>query len=235
MNSGSSASTATGSQCVGLAVDDLVVPAVAVVHRRPARPCACTTSTCLTVSVPGADSAWSTLALSGMRLAAAHALVRGDHDGRGAVGDAARERIRREAAEHHRVNRADARAGEHRDRRLGNHRQVDRDAVALLHAERPERVRELADAVIELAVGDALRLSAGSSPSQMIAVLSPRVARWRSRQLTETLSCPSSNQRMRNVVRVEAHVAHPRVRADPVDALAHAAPRIPPGRVIDSS
>ena len=38
--------------------------------------------------------------------------------------------------------------------------------------------------------------SAGSSPSQRIAVCSPRFARWRSRQLAEALSVPSSNQRI---------------------------------------
>ena len=41
----------------------------------------------------------------------------------------------REAAEHHRVHRADPRAGQHRDRCLGNHRQVDGDPVALGHPE----------------------------------------------------------------------------------------------------
>jgi hypothetical protein len=35
--------------------------------------------------------------------------------------------------------------------------------------------------------------SVGSSPSQMIAIWSPRVARCRSMQLAETLSVPSSN------------------------------------------
>src|SRR3712207_6880558 len=39
------------------------------------------------------------------------------------------QRLRREAAEDHRVRGTDARAGEHRDRRLGDHRQVDHHAV----------------------------------------------------------------------------------------------------------
>src|ERR1700744_2109304 len=38
--------------------------------------------------------------------------------------------------------------------------------------------------------------SAGLSPSQMIAVWSPRLARWRSMQLAATLSTPSSNHLM---------------------------------------
>ena len=59
-----------------------------------------------------------------------------------------------EAAEDHRVRGADARARLHRDHRLDRHRHVDQDALALLDAVRLERVGELADAVIELLVGD---------------------------------------------------------------------------------
>jgi hypothetical protein len=40
------------------------------------------------------------------------------------------------------------------------------------------------------------RLSAGSSPSQMIAMRSGSAAAWRSTQLAETLRVPSSNQRI---------------------------------------
>ena len=67
-------------------------------------------------------------------LAAAQALVGGDDEGRLAVDDAAGERIRREAAEDDRMDRADARAGEHRIGRFRDHRHVDGDAVALLDA-----------------------------------------------------------------------------------------------------
>ncbi len=45
------------------------------------------------------------------------------------VVDAAAQRLRGEAGEHHRVRCADARARQHRDDRLGDHRQVDRHAV----------------------------------------------------------------------------------------------------------
>ena len=46
------------------------------------------------------------------------------------------------------------RAGEHRDRQLGDHRHVDGDPVALAHAERAEGVGEAADLVQQLGVGD---------------------------------------------------------------------------------
>jgi hypothetical protein len=55
--------------------------------------------------------------------------------------------------EHHRVDRADARAREHGDHGLGDHRQIDRHAVALLHAERAQDVAELVDGDVEVPVG----------------------------------------------------------------------------------
>ena len=52
-----------------------------------------------------------------------------------AVVDAGREFLRGEAAEHHRMDRADARAGKHREQRFRHHRHVEDDAVALGDAE----------------------------------------------------------------------------------------------------
>jgi len=56
------------------------------------------------------------------------------------------------------VDRADARAGEHRVGRLRDHRQVDRDAIALLRAEFLERVGHAAHLRVQLAIGDLLAL-----------------------------------------------------------------------------
>ena len=68
-------------------------------------------------------------------LAAAVAAVGGHEQHALRVVDAVAQRFRAEAAEDHAVDRADARAGEHRDGELGNERQVERDAIAALHAE----------------------------------------------------------------------------------------------------
>ena len=57
------------------------------------------------------------------------------HDLGGGVVDASGELLRGEAAEDDGVDRADARTGEHRDDRLGHHRHVDDDAVALADAQ----------------------------------------------------------------------------------------------------
>ena len=125
--------------------------------------------------------------------AAAQAFVGRDQEARLAVLDAAGERVRREAAEHHRMDGADARAGEHGVSRFRDHRQVDGDPVAALDAVRLQHIGEAADLLVQLAIGDVLRLCEGSSGSQMMAICLPRFFRCRSMQLAETLRVPSSN------------------------------------------
>ena len=75
------------------------------------------------------------------------------------VVDAASERVGREAAEHHRMNRAETRAGEHRVGSLGDHRQVDGDAVALLDAMKMQDVGEAVHLVGEFGVSDVAELA----------------------------------------------------------------------------
>ena len=66
------------------------------------------------------------------------------------VVQAARERVGGEPAEHNRVRRAEARAGEHRDRQLGNHPHVDADRRSLADAEALERICEADDLTLEV-------------------------------------------------------------------------------------
>jgi hypothetical protein len=72
------------------------------------------------------------------------------------VVDTLGELVRCEAAEDDRMNRPDARAGEHRHHRLGDHRHVNEDAVALLDALPPERARDACHLVAQLAVSEHL-------------------------------------------------------------------------------
>ena len=58
-----------------------------------------------------------------------------------------------EAAEDHGVDRAQARAREHRDHGLGHHRHVDDHAVALVDSLTPEHAGAEGDRVAELEVG----------------------------------------------------------------------------------
>jgi hypothetical protein len=76
------------------------------------------------------------------------------------VVDARREARRGKAAEHDRVDGADARAGEHREHGLGHHRHVDEHAVAVTHAQALEHGREAVHLGVQLAVRVA-RLLAG--------------------------------------------------------------------------
>ena len=78
-----------------------------------------------------------------------------DHLRLGVV-DAGGELLGREAAEHHRVDGADARAGKHREHRLRHHRHIDDDAVALLHAEVAQHGAEQLHLGEHAAVGEGL-------------------------------------------------------------------------------
>ena len=91
-------------------------------------------------------------------LAAAQAFVGRDHAVGVAILDAAHQALRREAAEHHGMDGADAGAGQHGIGRLGDHRHVDGDAVALLDATGLQHIGEAADILMHLGVGDVLLL-----------------------------------------------------------------------------
>jgi hypothetical protein len=82
------------------------------------------------------------------------AAARGEHDLRLGVVDARRELLGGEAAEHHRMHRADPPACEHGDDRLGNHRHIDQHRVARRDAEVLEDGAERRRLFEELAVGD---------------------------------------------------------------------------------
>ena len=160
MNSGSSASIHSGSHvgrgvlhqvvppevAAGLHVDRQLIPADALVRR-----CRCVTVTpCFSADVHGLVG----VGLERDGLGAAVDAVGGDQDLAGGVDDAVGQRVGAEAAEDDRVDRADAGAGQHGDGQFLDHRHVDRDAVALLDAAALEHVGELADLLVELAVGE---------------------------------------------------------------------------------
>src|SRR3546814_7981758 len=89
------------------------------------------------------DVCSSDLGLQRHGLAAAQALVGGDDQLRLAVAHAVGDGVGGEAAEHHRVDRADARAGQHRHGGVDYHRQVDGDAVALRSEEHTSEIQSL--------------------------------------------------------------------------------------------
>ena len=94
------------------------------------------------------------------------AAVGRDHERGVRVVDAIAHRLGREAAEDHRVRGADPGARQHGDRHLGDHRHVDGDAVALLHAVALERGGEALDFAIEIPVGQRARVARLPFPDQ---------------------------------------------------------------------
>jgi hypothetical protein len=115
-------------------------------------------------------------------LAAPVAAVGGDeHLGLGVV-DAVGEALGAEPAEHHAVRGADAGAGQHGHRGLGDHRQVDVDAVALADTEVLQRVGELLHLGEQLGVGDGAGVAGLALPVERDLVALARLT-WRSRQL----------------------------------------------------
>src|SRR5690606_18718720 len=87
-------------------------------------------------------------------LAAAHALVGGDHHLALGVLNAVAQRLGGESTEHHRVHGADPGTCEHGEGRLGNHRHVQTDPVTLADTALLEHVGQAADLVMQFAVGD---------------------------------------------------------------------------------
>ena len=87
-------------------------------------------------------------------LAATEACVADNDNVRLRVFDAVAQRGVAQAGVDHGVDRADARARQHRDDALQRERHVDDDTIALLHAERLQPIREAADVAIKLAVSN---------------------------------------------------------------------------------
>ena len=89
------------------------------------------------------------------------AAVGGDDELALRVVDPRVERLGREPAEDHGVRRPDPGAGQHRHGGLGDHRQVDRDAVALADAEVLQRVRRLLHLLVQLGIRDVAGVAVG--------------------------------------------------------------------------
>ncbi len=93
-------------------------------------------------------------------LASARTGVGADDDARRRIVDAGGEAVGSKAAEHHRVDRADARARQHGEGRFGNHRQVDQHAIAAPDTQRLQARRHAVDLPMQGPVGVG-RLDAG--------------------------------------------------------------------------
>ena len=100
------------------------------------------------------------------RLAAPVRVVGAHHHLRARVDDARLERLRAHAAEDHRVDGADPRAGEHGHDALGHQGHVDDDAISLAHAQLAQRVGEAAHLPVQPAIGEGDLVAVFAHPDQ---------------------------------------------------------------------
>ncbi len=152
-------------------------------------------------------------------LAAANALIRGDQDFRAAIADASGKRIGREAAEDDGMDGADARASEHGISRLGDHRHIDRDRVALLDALRLQHIGEAADMIVQFAIGDMerlVRIVAFPDDRRLVAAGFEMTVEAVHRDIGDAILIPFD----RDPARTEGRVLHLGEGLDPIDARA---------------
>ena len=117
-----------------------------------------TTSVCITLGL--LTSAASTLAQRHF-LAAAQAFIGRNDDVGITIVEPVGQRVGRKPAKDHGMNRTDPCAGQHGIGSFGDHRHVDRDAVALLGTHHLQRIGHAADFVKDFAIGDVLGVFAG--------------------------------------------------------------------------
>ena len=97
--------------------------------------------------------------LQGRRGPAAKGAVGRHHEATVRVEDARRECLGGESAKDDRVDGAEARKGQHREDRLGDHGHVDGDPVALFDAELNQRIGGAAHFAVQLVIRDGARLA----------------------------------------------------------------------------
>ena len=102
------------------------------------------------------------------------ATVGGDQHLRLGVVDAVGECRGRKAGEDHAVRRTEARAGEHGDCHLRDHRHVDRHAIALANAERLQRIRGLLHLAVQVVVGEGAPITRLADPVNGDLLAKPR-------------------------------------------------------------
>src|SRR5215510_219863 len=161
--------------------------------------------------------------LEGDDAAAAHAFIRRNNEFGVGVDDPTGQAVRREAAKHHRMHGADAAASQHGIGRLGDHRQVDGDPVALFDTVGFEHVGEFRDALVQLAVGDFFVVGgviALPDNRHLVGTFFQMPVDAIDRNVKHAVFVPFNG----DVVGSVGGVLDARIRLDPVEALAYLAP-----------
>ena len=155
--------------------------------------------------------------------ATAQAFIGSDDERRTAVGNAIDEGLRREAAEYDAVYRTNAGTGQHGHGRFGNHRQVEGNAIALLHAQLPQAGGEAVHLNVEFAVGDDAAVAgvvAFPDDGGGVAMRRQLPVQAVGGNVQLAIRKPADME----VFQCEAGVLHLRVRLHPVDLPAYLAP-----------
>ena len=87
--------------------------------------------------------------------------------------DAIHQRVGGKPAEHYGVRCSHTRTRQHRNRQLWRHPHIDRDAVALLHAQRLQHVGELLRLTMQLLIGQGTNFPGLALPDQGSFILTP--------------------------------------------------------------
>src|SRR6185295_16412443 len=119
-------------------------------------------------------------------------------------------------------------AGEHAVRQLGDHRQVDADAVALPHAVGEQDVGDARHVVLELAVGDVAvlpRLVPGPDDGRLLSPV------WQVAVDAVVTGVQAAAAEPGEVHLLHVHVHDVAGRSEPVDDAGHLAPEVP--RLLD--
>ncbi len=149
--------------------------------------------------------------------------ARGGEDEMGAaIVDAGRELARREAAEHHRMHRPDAGAGEHGDQRLGDHGHVDQHPIPGLHAEIANDRRERLDLAFKFRVGE---LADGAGHGAVVDDGEALAMACRHMPVDGVMAGVAHAIRIPTAVDARASVEHGRGRPEPVDGTRRLSPK----------
>src|SRR5215831_10354670 len=154
--------------------------------------------------------------------AAAATLIGGNQYGRATIPNAAGKAVGREAAEHDRVDRPDPGTSQHGYRDFGDHRQVDRDAIAFFDASRFQNIGEPADSVVQFSVRDATVIAGIVALPQdrgLLAAARQVAVDAVVRSVERSVLVPGDMD-----VAFEGGISHLGKRLDPINALAVFAP-----------
>ncbi len=146
----------------GLVGDELVVPVIAALGHLDVVTAPAHDDHMLDRGAPGQRLV--AVGLEGHRRSPPPCTIGGDDSLGFGIDDAIGQGSRREAAEHDRVDGADAGTRQHRHRQLGDHAQVDGHPVAPAHSQGLEGVGEASYFVVELAEGDRAAIARLSDP-----------------------------------------------------------------------